>query len=62
MATVGTCGNCGGPIDVPDTWMGICPPTPTCRSCGSTPKDAHGPKREMNPRPTRKNIFNKTDV
>lgn len=48
--TVGTCGNCGGAVCVPEIWMGIFPPTPTCSSCGAVPENAHGPKMAMRPR------------
>jgi len=50
---VGTCGNCGGPVAVPQVWMGIYPPIPTCRSCDATPQNAHGPRIAMNPPPRR---------
>lgn len=49
VTVVGTCGNCGGPVDVPDVWMGIYPPVPTCRHCGATAKPKNGPPMEMNP-------------
>ena len=39
---VGTCGNCGGPVMVPDLWGGIIPPTPTCANCNSTAKAGFG--------------------
>ena len=48
---VGTCGNCGGPVEVPVAWMGIYAPTPTCRQCGATPREAFGRRMEMNPSP-----------
>jgi hypothetical protein len=50
---VGTCGNCGGPVEIPQAWFGIYPPTPTCRSCGATPKEAFGRRLPMNPSPRR---------
>ena len=46
--TVGTCGNCGGPVTVPSVWYGIYPPKPQCQGCGATPKEAHGPVLPMN--------------
>jgi hypothetical protein len=49
MATVGTCGNCGGPVEVPDAWYGTVPPIPTCRSCGATMARPFGPTLPMNP-------------
>ena len=46
-STVGTCGNCGGPVTVPTVWMGVIPPTPTCEHCGAIPAAAHGPVLPM---------------
>jgi hypothetical protein len=51
---VGTCGNCNGPVEVPQAWFGIYPPVPTCRSCGATPPNAFGPRIAMNPSPRRR--------
>lgn len=48
---VGTCGRCGGPVELPDVWMGIYPPTPTCRQCGATAKENHGQKLDMDDPP-----------
>jgi hypothetical protein len=48
--TVGTCSICGGRVSVPDHWMGIYPPIPTCDSCGAHMKEPHGPVVEMEPR------------
>jgi hypothetical protein len=50
MRTVGTCGDCGGAVQVPSDWLGMNPPTPTCALCGATPKEAFGPTLEMKPR------------
>ena len=47
---VGVCGNCGGNVTVPDAWLGINPPVPTCHSCGSTARNT-APVLPMNPRP-----------
>ena len=47
--TVGTCGSCGGAVTVPTAWHGIYPPTPTCRKCGATPVENHGPVLPMQP-------------
>lgn len=47
---VGTCGICGGPVECPDTFLSIYPPTPTCRHCGAVPKQAFGPVIDMEPR------------
>jgi hypothetical protein len=41
--TIGTCSICGGRVSVPDHWMGIHPPIPTCDSCGAHMKQPHGP-------------------
>jgi hypothetical protein len=46
------CGNCGGPVETPAGWYGVHPPIPTCRDCGATVKNPHGPVLAMNP-PTR---------
>lgn len=43
---VGTCGLCGGPVQVPAVWMAIIPPTPTCAHCGAVAAE-HGPVMEM---------------
>lgn len=51
---VGTCGNCGGSVEVPKVWMGIIPPVPTCRTCGAIPKNVFGPRLPMNPSPRRR--------
>lgn len=48
--SIGTCGNCGGRVSVPDIWHGTVPPTPTCETCGARPRQAHGPVIEMQPR------------
>ena len=45
--TVGTCGNCGGPVRVPAAWYATIPPTPTCAHCGATAKANHGPVLPM---------------
>lgn len=47
--TIGTCSICGGPVQVPDVWMGIVPPTPTCARCGATARDSFGPLIPMKP-------------
>ena len=49
MNTVGTCGNCGGPVQVPLVWFGTVPPTPTCAHCGATTRANHGPVLPMHP-------------
>jgi len=45
--TIGTCSLCGGAVMVPSNWGGIYPPTPTCTSCGATPKEPHGKEIPM---------------
>lgn len=47
-ATVGTCSLCGGRVTVPDVWMSIIPPTPTCEQCGAVAAE-HGPVIPMRP-------------
>lgn len=46
-STIGTCSLCGGAVTLPTVWLGIVPPTPTCSTCGATPKQAHGPVIDM---------------
>lgn len=45
--TIGTCGNCGGPVTVPIVFWSVRRPRPTCAACGATPKQAYGPVIEM---------------
>jgi len=45
---LGTCGNCGGPVTMPSSWMGILQPPKRCRRCGATAAE-HGPRMPMNP-------------
>ena len=47
--TVGTCGNCGGPVVVPIAWWGINPPGPQCKRCGAFAKRDFGPPMPMEP-------------
>lgn len=49
---IGTCGTCGGPVTLPDVWMGVCPPTPSCQKCGAVPAQPYGPMIPMQPRPS----------
>lgn len=44
---VGTCSLCGGPVKVPEMWMGIDPPIPQCSSCGASKKNKYGNVIEM---------------
>jgi hypothetical protein len=46
--TVGTCSICHGPVMVPQVWMSILPPTPTCGNCGAVAA-THGPIIPMRP-------------
>jgi len=46
--TIGRCSICGGAVTMPDIWMGINPPVPTCESCGATAKP-RGPVIDMEP-------------
>jgi hypothetical protein len=48
---IGRCGNCGGEVTVPLSFMSTMKPVPTCNQCGSTAKTA-GPVIPMNPRAT----------
>lgn len=47
MATIGTCGNCGGPVQTPDMWGGVIPPVPTCTKCGARAINPYGPAIPM---------------
>lgn len=40
---LGTCSLCRGPVEVPNTWYGVQPPTPKCRKCGAVPQEPYGP-------------------
>ena len=47
MQTIGTCGKCGGPVQVPAMWGGSIPPQPKCAGCGAVPAAAYGPVLPM---------------
>lgn len=49
VKTIGTCGNCGGPITVPMFWGGPTPAPAHCDWCGARPKRVFGPEFEMEP-------------
>lgn len=49
--TCGTCSLCGGRVTVPDHWLSVVPPTPTCEQCGAVAAE-HGPVIPMVQRPT----------
>ena len=51
QTTVGTCGLCGGPVQVPTVWYGVNPPQPTCGQCGAVAAPNHGPVLPMQPAP-----------
>lgn len=40
---IGTCSQCGGPVEVPHAYYSIYLPTPTCRNCGARAASNHGP-------------------
>ena len=49
--TIGTCGNCGGPVEQ-FTYLhttGPWPP-PKCVRCGAVPADPYGPRIPMRPK------------
>lgn len=48
--TIGTCSICSGPVTVPTFYHSVVPPVPTCRSCGATKRENHGPVIDMEPR------------
>ena len=35
LTTIGTCSICDGEVQVPNIWMGVIPPQPTCNRCGA---------------------------
>lgn len=37
--TIGLCSICGGRVVVPDVWLGVDPPRPTCSSCGAKKRE-----------------------
>lgn len=49
---VGSCSVCGGSVMIPRLWLGVVPPTPTCRSCGATKRAPKPPVIDMQPRRT----------
>lgn len=53
LQIIGTCGLCGGRVTVPDVWMGIYPPVPTCESCGAVAQQPQLPVIPMQPNPYR---------
>ena len=52
---LGTGSLCGGRGTVPEAWLGIDPPVPTCQQCGGRKKHPYGPVIEMEP-PTRSDM------
>jgi len=49
--SIGSCSLCGGRVYVPEHWMGVNPPVPTCEQCGAQAKP-FGPVIEMEPKKT----------
>ena len=49
MPTVGTCSRCNGPVQTPELWGGVIPPTPTCSRCGAVASKPFGPVVPMDP-------------
>lgn len=49
--TVGTCGNCGGAVQVPMIFYSVVPPRPQCSSCHAYAAEDHGPVIPMEPVP-----------
>jgi len=45
--TAGTCSICGGRVVIPDAWMGMVPPVPTCSRCGARKENPWGPEVKM---------------
>ena len=52
---IGTCSRCGGPVTVPEHWMGTQPPILSCQRCGATKRQPYGPVIEMDEPPVRPN-------
>lgn len=38
--TIGTCGNCGGRVTIPDVFWSVVPPEPTCESCSAVARSS----------------------
>lgn len=51
--TVGTCGNCGGAVQVDTIFHSVVPPRPQCSSCYAYAAESHGPVIPMEPSPQR---------
>jgi hypothetical protein len=54
IITIGTCGNCGGRVTVPELWSATVPAVPTCEACGARQKQSHGPVIDMEPKSVRR--------
>lgn len=52
---VGTCSECFGPVTLPEAWMGVNPPVPTCKSCHATAKP-QGPVIPMESSPKKDSL------
>ena len=36
---IGRCSICGGNVTIPNVWLGVIPPKPSCESCGAIKRD-----------------------
>ncbi len=45
--TIGECSICGGRVTLPESWAGVNPPIPKCKTCGATKENSHGDVVEM---------------
>lgn len=62
LVILGTCSICGGRVSVPDAWLSVIAPTPTCEQCGAT-KANHGPVIDMTPaKPMKTWVSNKVVI
>lgn len=61
LTIIGTCSICGGEVQVPNMWMGVIAPKPTCNRCGAV-EDNNGPVIPMI-NPVRKiDDYNRTGI
>lgn len=42
LMVIGTCNDCGGPVETPDIWMGVQAPPKKCSRCGAEPTEPYG--------------------
>ena len=52
---VGTCGNCGGPVTMPEMWLSLNKSGPRCERCGARACEGFGPPVPMRAPPPRRN-------